>query len=115
MIFVDIEASKAMSPRESGAHVALLQNSGLHTPRGKFAFNLCPAKFWTLQSAPAKFWSPESVPRGVLEQCNMCRAFSWRHSYRGLNVKKNHLKLEVRYFFLLFFVVNHCHFKYLYN
>ena len=71
-----------MSQWVSGAHIAFLQNSAGHTLRGpklqgaqiewsktlrgKFAFNLCPAEFWT----------PQSVPRGVLDLL-MCAPWSF--------------------------------------
>ena len=40
----------------------------------------------------------------VLEQCNVCPAFLWRHSCRGQNTHKNHLKIG----FVLFFKVIFC-------
>ena len=49
---------------------------GSKTQRGQFAFNLCLAEFWIPQSAPRGAWTPQSLPRGVLEQCNVCPAFS---------------------------------------
>ena len=80
MIFVSILAPVTMSPWESGAHVALLQNSagrtskaplfrgahfeGSKTPRAKFAVNFCPAEFWSLRSAPRRNIEPEKcTPR----------------------------------------------------
>ena len=63
-----------------------------------------PRIFRALEVRPAKLWSLRSAPRGVLEQCNLCPAFSWRHSYRGHNTHKNHLKL----WFVIFFKVLFC-------
>ena len=90
-----------------GPKLRAAQLEGSKTPRGKFAFNLCPAEFWT----------PQSVPRRVLEQCNVCPAFSWRHSYGGQETHKNHLKLRLSLFLKGFFIfiVNQCHFRDLYN
>ena len=85
---------ETMSPKLRGAQVALLQNSAGHrlmgpklcgaqvegskTPRGKLAFNICPAEFWTPQPLPRGFLDPSTcaprsfgamqlVPRGILE------------------------------------------------
>ena len=85
---------KTMSPKLRGAQVALLQNSAGHSlrgakvcgaqvegskpPRGKFAFNIFPAEFWTPQPLPRGFLDPSTcaprsfgalqpVPRGILE------------------------------------------------
>ena len=71
---------ETMSPKFRGAQVALLQNfaghrlrgpklygvevEGSKTPRGKFAFNICPAEFWTPQSLPCGFLDPSTcAPR----------------------------------------------------
>ena len=62
-------------------------------PRNYGAFKVCPAELWSLQSAP----------RGVLEQFNVCPAFSWRHSYGGQNTHNNHLKLRFSLFFKGYF------------
>ena len=85
---------ETMSPKFRGAQVALLQNSAGHrlkgpklcgaqvegskTARGKFAFNICPAEFWTPQPLPRRFLDPstcaprsfgamQSVARGIFE------------------------------------------------
>ena len=101
-----------MSPGESGALLALLQNSegdtlsgpklrgtqieGSKTPRGKDWRQICRAKFWTPQSAPCKVLDPSNF----LEQCNMCPAFSWKYSYGGLNIQKNLLQIKFSLVFL---------------
>ena len=98
---------ETMSPKLCRAQVALLQNSAGHrlrgpklcgaqierskTLRGKFAFNICPAEFWTPQPLPCGFLDPSTcaprsfgamqpVPRGVLEQCNLCPAEFWSNA-----------------------------------
>ena len=119
-----------MSPWVSGAHVAFLQNSAGHTLRGpklqgaqiewsktlrgKFAFNLCPAKFWT----------PQFVPRGVLDLL-MCAPWSFgamQHSpsflmetkLRGPKYPQKSFKNLYSFFCKVIFVI-HCHFSDLYN
>ena len=92
--FVVFLGPETMSPKLCGAQVALLQNSAGHrlrgpklcgaqvegskTPRGKFAFNICPAEFWTPQPlprevldpptcAPRSFEAMQPVPRKIFE------------------------------------------------
>ena len=62
-----------------------------------------PRSFGPLNLRPAEFWTPQSVPRGVLEQCNVCPAFSWRHSYGGLNIHKKSSNVYFSYFFAGYF------------
>ena len=98
MIFVGILAPATMSPSESGAHVALLQNSAGRTSkalkfRGATIYcKFAPQSFRAFKVRPAELWSLQSAPRGVLEQCNMCPAFKWRHSYGGQNIHKKSSK-----------------------
>ena len=81
LFFVVILPSETMSPKLRGAKVALFQNSpgqrlrspklrkaGVQTQRVEFAFNICPAEFWTPQPLPAEFgpsnfalWSFEAM------------------------------------------------------
>ena len=84
MIFLIFRARNFVSMRKR-AHIALLQNSaGRPKPCGaKFAFNLCPAEFLTPQSVLHGVLDPSKCAFGVLEQCNMCPAFSGRHSHRA--------------------------------
>ena len=49
----------------------------------------------------------------ILEQRTVCPAFSWRHSYGGLNIHKNYLKIKFSLFYGYF--VNHFHFRDLYK
>ena len=99
MIFLDhfsgfLGGPETMSLKLRGAQIVLLQNSAEHrlrgpklcgapiegskTPRGKFAFNICPAEFWTPQPLPRGFVDPSTcaprsfgamqpVPCGILE------------------------------------------------
>ena len=73
------------------------------TIKRMIAFNLCPQSFGPLILRAAEFWTPQSVPRWVFVQCNVCPAFSWRHSYTGLNTYKNHLTIRFSLFFLCYF------------
>ena len=129
MIFVSILAPVTMSPRDSGAHVALLQNSagrtskapyfrwahfeGSQIARGKFAINFCPRNFgafkvrlaelWTFKVRPAEFWSNATCAPLFHGDIVM---------YARLSMK-NHLKLRLAQFCKVIFV-NCCHFKDLY-
>ena len=62
-----------------------------------------PLSFGPLKLRPSECWTPQSVHHGVFEQCN-CPAFSWRHSYSGLNIHSNPLK----FLFSKFFKGNFC-------
>ena len=77
MLFLDnfcvFLGPETMSPKLRGAQI-----EGSKTPRGKFAFNICPAEFWTPQPLPCGFLDPSTcaprsfgamqpVPRGILE------------------------------------------------
>ena len=103
----------------AGHTLKALQFRGAHFKGSKFL----PGKDWckfTPQSFRAsdvprtELWSLWSASRGVLEQCNVCPAFSWRHSYGGQGAHKNHLKLRFSLFFKVIFLIQ-CHFRYLYN
>ena len=52
----------------------------------KIEGKLAPWRFGPFPLRPAEFWTPQSVPSGVFGHCRMCPAFSWIHSYRGLNI-----------------------------
>ena len=84
-----------MSPCESGAQSTLLESSAGHTLRS--SLNLRPTEFGTFQSVAHK----------ILEQCNVCPAFSWRHSYGGLTATKIMSKLDFPNLCNVFYV-NHC-------
>ena len=95
---VDILAPITMFPWESRTHVALLQNSAGRTLK---APKFCGAKidckfalrsFRAFKVRPEELWSLWNAPRRVLEQCNMCPAFSWRHSYGGQIINKKSSK-----------------------
>ena len=58
-----------------------------------------PLKFVSLQSPPRGIIEHSKCARGVLEHCNMCPAFSWRHSHGGQNIHKKSSKI---YIFLIF-------------
>ena len=77
-----------MSPWESGAHVALLQNSAGHTLRGP--------KLRRAQLEGSK------TPRGKFA-FNVCPAFSWRHIFGGLDIHKNHLTIWFSVYFKGYF------------
>ena len=131
MIFVCILAPVTMSPWESGDMLhcsktlrgALwrLHNSvgpTLKAPKfrgAKIDCKFSPQSFRAFKVRPAELWSLQSAPRGVLEQCNVCPAFSWRHSYGDQNTHKNHLKNWFSVFFFTVIFVNHCCFRDLYN
>ena len=117
---MDFLALITMSSWKSGAHVALLKNPAgallrlynfagrtSKAPKFRGAKNDCkfaPQSFRACKVRPAELWSLQSVPCGVLEQCNVCPAFSWRHSYGGQNTHKNPLKLG----FVIFFEGKFC-------
>ena len=93
-----------------------LYNSAGRTSKGpkfcgaKLDCKFAPRSFRAFEVRPVELWSLRSGPRRVLEQCNVCPAFSWRHSYGGQNTHKNHLKIKLKVLF-----VNHWNFKDLYN
>ena len=125
---IDIMASIPMFQWKSQAHVAPKLHGAhlegsiiprdalqrLHNSVGrKFIANL-PPSFKAFEGRLVELCSLWSAPRGVLEQCNMCPAFSWKQSYGGLDTHTNILYLG--FFFLLKVIfVNHCHFRDLHN
>ena len=118
---MDILALITMSPWKSGPHIVFVQNSAgallrLYNSAGrtskapkfcvaKFDCKFASGSFRAFKMCPAELWILQSAPSGGLMQCNMCPAFSWRHSYGGQNTHKNHLKLG---FVLFFFMVIFC-------
>ena len=79
---------ETMSPKLRGAQVKLLQNSAGHRLRGpklrgaNLPSIFSPQSFGPLNICPVDFWTLQPVPRGDLEQCNLCPAEYWRHSFR---------------------------------
>ena len=93
------------SQKFRGAQVALLQNSvghrlkgpklrgekveGSKTLHGKYWRQICPVEFWTPHPVPRRVLDPLTcTPRGVLEQCNLCPAECWRHSFRDQHITR---------------------------
>ena len=64
----------------------MLQNSAgqictQYLPRRILEPSKCaPRNYGAFKVRPAKLWSLQNAPRGVLEQCKVCPAISWRHS-----------------------------------
>ena len=87
-------------PKLCGANI-----EGKIAPRSFGPLNLCLAEFWTRQP----------VPNGVLEQCNLCPAKFWRHSFWAL--KKNTKMIKKLHFpsFITGIFVSLGHFRDLYN
>ena len=109
MILVDIQApcynvslrkrgTRCITSKLRGAHLEGSKSQqgaerGVQNSASKFApRSIRPLNTRRRVSDPSK-WA-----RRVLEQCNMCPTFSWRHSYGDKISQKNPLKLKFSFF-----------------
>ena len=90
------EGSKAPRGADWGVQNCAGQRLKANLHRGVLDPTICAP-----QSFGPEWQSWQSVPRGVLGQCNMCPAFSWRCIYKGQNIHtQKFLKLNFPYLFL---------------
>ena len=75
------------------------KTEGSINPRANMPSIFAPPSYGAIVLCPLEFWTPQSLPSGVLEQCNLCPAMSWKHRCQGQKKQqKNYLKSRIYFY-----------------